>query len=384
MNVRNQIQNRERNNLAPWAMMSNDTRGREHEEDKHPYRTPFQRDRDRIIHCTAFRRLQYKTQVFVIHEGDYYRTRLTHTTEVAQISRTIARALGANVDLCEAIALSHDLGHTPFGHSGEKALNKKLMEVGIEDGFRHNRQSLRILDTLENRYPEFRGLNLTWELRESIIKHGFPDNPEPDEKYQPSWAPLIEEQIVDVTDSIAYTNHDIDDGLKSGILNRSELEELELYERTRNAVHEEYGDLHHEVERVQIVRKLINLMVTDLLNNTEKQLNQQNITNTDDVRKQDAMLVSFSDEMKELKAELNEFLYDRMYCHHKVIRMQERAKRIVRELFDEFMRSPESLPREYQDWANQVGKPRGISDYIAGMTDRYAIQEHEDILGPLP
>jgi len=383
MSQRQRIKADERSSLAPWGQSSEEARGRDHQEPDHPYRLVFQRDRDRIIHSTAFRRLQYKTQVFVIHEGDYYRTRLTHTTEVSQISRTIARALGLNEDLTEAISLAHDLGHTPFGHSGEEALNK-CMEKHDAGGFRHNRQSLRILETLENRYPDFRGLNVSWELRESVVKHGFPDHPVPEDRFRPEWGPLMEERVVDVTDAIAYTNHDLDDGLKSGILERDALTDVTLWNEGVKAVRNRYDEVTDDQERSQVVRTLINWMVTDLIESTRSCLNEKEVSSVTDVRGVKDRLVVFSGEMKSKQDELLSFLYDEMYGHHRVIRMQERAKRIVRELFDEYMRCPALLPDRFQRWTDEVSNERAIADYIAGMTDRYAIQEHQELFGDGP
>ncbi len=383
MSLRDTLNADERASLAPWGMRSEETRGREHEEPAHPYRLVFQRDRDRIIHCTAFRRLQYKTQVFVIHEGDYYRTRLTHTTEVSQISRTIARALGLNTDLTEAISLAHDLGHTPFGHSGEDALNARL-NAECDETFRHNRQSLRILETLEDRYPNFRGLNVSWELRESVVKHGFPDHPQPKDRFLPDRAPLLEERVVDVTDAIAYTNHDLDDGLKSGILERSGLRNVPLWNEAVEAVHQQYHDFTTEQERSQVVRYLINQMVTDLIDTTRSRLRENDISSVEDVRDTHDRLVTFSPDMNQRKDELLSYLYEEMYNHHRVVRMQERAKRIVRELFDEYMRCPRLLPEPYQEWIQEVSHGRAVADYIAGMTDRYAIQEHRELFGDGP
>jgi dGTPase len=383
MNQQHEFQKSDSAPVAAWGMKSEDSRGRRHEEPEHPYRTVFQRDRDRIIHCTAFRRLQYKTQVFVIHEGDYYRTRLTHTQEVSQISRTIARALGLNGDLTEAVSLSHDLGHTPFGHSGEDALDQCLQETA-DARFRHNRQSLRIIEQLEDRYPSFRGLNASWELRESVVKHGFPDHPTPPDRYDPELAPLLEERVVDVTDAVAYTNHDLDDGLKSGILSRDQLQNVSLWSKAVSVVQNEHGKQPKDRERSQVIRYLINKMVTDLIETTRERLDDYNIDSVDDVRNADHRLVGFSAHMREQKEELSDFLHERMYCHHRVIRMQERAKRIVRELFDEYMRCPQLLPETFQEWIESAGKPRAIADYIAGMTDRYAIQEHQELFGKGP
>ncbi len=369
--------------VSAWGMKSTNSRGRRHDEPEHPYRTVFQRDRDRIIHSTAFRRLQYKTQVFVIHEGDYYRTRLTHTQEVSQLSRTIARALGLNGDLTEAISLAHDLGHTPFGHSGEDALNQCLQDAA-NTRFRHNRQSLRIIERLEDRYPSFRGLNASWELRESVIKHGFPDHPTPPDRYDPDSAPLLEERVVDVTDAVAYTNHDLDDGLKSGILSRDQLRNVSLWREAVSVVRDEHGEQPRDRERSQIIRYLLDKMVSDLIETTRKRLKEHNIHTVEDVRNAHHRLVCFSPDLLNEKQDLSDFLHEKMYCHHRVIRMQERAKRIVRELFEEYMRCPKLLPESYQEWMDSAGKPRAIADYIAGMTDRYAIQEHQELFGKGP
>lgn len=296
---------------------------------------------------------------------------------MAQISRTIARTLGLNEDLTEAIALSHDLGHTPFGHAGEKALNQKMQDHG---GFQHNSHALRIVTELENPYPEFRGLNLTWELRESIAKHGYPDPQEEAELFEPEKAPLLEEQIVDTTDSIAYCNHDLDDGLKSGVLDESKLADLVLWQQAREEVKKEFGSLSSSQKRSQIVRYLINKMVTDLLDTTCKKLEEHNISSVEEVRNHPEPIVAFSSDLSEQKQELQSFLYDEMYCHYRVIRMQERAKRIVRTLFDEFMRCPSLLPDQHQKWMEEAGKARAIADYIAGMTDRYAIEEYQKLM----
>lgn len=359
-----------------WGISSSNSKGRKYEEPTHPYRSAFQRDRDRIIHSTAFRRLQYKTQVFIVQEGDHFRTRLTHTTEVSQLSRTIARTLNANEDLIEAIALSHDLGHTPFGHAGEKALNQKLEDSG---GFNHNSQTLRIVEQLENPYTDFRGLNLTWELRESIAKHGYPEPQEEAERFNPDLSPLLEAQIADTADSIAYCTHDLDDGLKSEVIDEQQLEDIPLWNEAKNQIQEEYGTLSPDQRRSQIVRYLINRMVTDLIDKTRQNL-REHAEDYQEIQQVSNPLVQFSSELQEKKQTLQSFLYDNMYCHHKVIRMQERAKRIIRTLFDEFLRCPELLPEYYQEWLAETGKKRGIADYIAGMTDRSAIREYENLI----
>ncbi|MBI3097644.1 MAG: deoxyguanosinetriphosphate triphosphohydrolase [Planctomycetes bacterium] len=377
--TREEIEAREERSLAPYGMRSRESHGRRFPEPEHAYRTAFQRDRDRIVHSSAFRRLEYKTQVFVNHEGDHFRTRLTHEMEVAQISRTVARALGLNEDLCEALALIHDLGHTPFGHAGQDAMQELMKDHG---GFEHNLQSLRIVETLERRYPDFPGLNLTWEVRESILKHKVKrDQPLPDE-YRPDWAPLLEAQVVDLADSIAYDHHDVDDSLPAGFITEEDLAEVELWRIASAEVAKRYPGIDGKTARRQKVRFLIDLAVTDLIRTTAGSLRAQKIASIDDVRTAKSAVAGFSKEMEARKGELQVFLNARVYRHHRVLRMQERAKRFLRDIFHEYVRNPGQLPPEFQSWAREAGTERAVCDYIAGMTDRFAQEEYLKFFQP--
>ncbi len=380
MLTREDQERRETDWLAPWAMRSAESRGRRTPEQPHPYRTAFQRDRDRIIHSTAYRRLEYKTQVFVNHEGDYYRTRLTHTMEVAQISRTVARSLRLNEDLCECLALAHDLGHPPFGHAGEDELSR-LMEA--HGGFEHNAQTLRIVELLERRYPAFPGLNLTWEVRESIVKHEARSRSPHLAEYEPESAPLLEAQVVDLCDAVAYDNHDLDDGVKAGLVVEAELDQVTLWRHARRKVTERYGELDATLSRLQTVLFLINLEVTNLLEETARRLRDHGVQSAADVRKlTGTRLVAFTAEMEEMRQELRAFLFERFYRHYRVVRMAEKAKRFVRDLFQEFTTRPEQMPPQFQAWGREVGVPRCVADYIAGMTDRFAQEEVRKLFNP--
>ena len=375
-----EFQLREERELAPYAMKSKDSRGRKYPEEEHPYRSIYQRDRDRIIHSTAFRRLEYKTQVFVNHEGDYYRTRLTHTIEVAQIARSIARALNLNEDLAEAIALAHDLGHTPFGHSGEDAL-KKLMEG--HGGFEHNLHGLRVVDILEQKYPNFPGLNLSWEVKESIVKHISPyDHTSTTTEYNIDERPLLEAQIVDKADSIAYDNHDLDDSLKAGIITDDDLQTVDLWRETQKKVKQKYVINNHDILIAQTVRTLINMEVTDLLENTLSRLKREGIKTVKDVRNHPNLIVSFSPALSEQKKKLQNFLFKNVYQHYRVARMSDKAKRFLEELFIAFIKNPKQLPSEYQRWIEEASLYQGVCDYIAGMTDRFAQDEYKKLFYP--
>jgi dGTPase len=381
MQGRAEFEAREAAALATYAMRSRDSRGRRHAEPEHPFRMAFQRDRDRIIHSTAFRRLEYKTQVFVNHEGDYYRTRLTHTMEAAQVTRTLARALGLNEDLAEAVALAHDLGHTPFGHAGERTLDRLMAPHG---GFEHNAQSLRVVDVLEERYPDFRGLNLSWELREGIVKHSTRyDRPQVVE-FDAALAPCLEAQIVDFTDEIAYNAHDIDDGLKSGMLDADELRGVVLWGETlaevaRAAPHAPLHVLHY-----QAVRRVIDRLVTDLIDSLLERIREQRVETLADVRRVKPRLVEFSPAMTQQVAALKTFLYDHLYTHHRVTRMTQKADRIMSALFEVYMAEPRQLPPHVTRRAREEGEsvPRVIADYIAGMTDRFALEEYKKLFDP--
>ncbi len=381
MPSRAEFEAREAAALAPYAMRSRDSRGRLHAEPEHALRMAFQRDRDRIIHSSAFRRLEYKTQVFVNHEGDYYRTRLTHTMEAAQITRTLARILGLNEDLAEAVALAHDLGHTPFGHAGERTLDRLMAPHG---GFDHNSQSLRIVDVLEERYPTFRGLNLSWEVREGIVKHSTRyDRPQVRE-FDPDLAPCLEAQIVDFADEIAYNAHDIDDGIKSGMLDPDELTQASLWAVAMGEVGRRAPSASARVRYYQGVRLVIDRLVTDLCETLLGRIRERGIASLTDVRAVKPRLVEYSPAMTERNRELKSFLYDRLYTHYRVTRMTQKADRIMSALFEVYMQEPKQLPPHVTRRAAEEREsvPRVIADYIAGMTDRFALQEYKKLFDP--
>lgn len=376
--------------LAPYAATVTRSRGRHHPEPAPTYRSEYQRDRDRIIHSGAFRRLEYKTQVFVNHEGDMFRTRLTHSVEVAQIGRTIARTLQLNEDLTEAIALAHDLGHTPFGHAGQDALNHCMKEFG---GFEHNLQSLRVVDKLEERYAEFSGLNLTFETREGILKHCALSKAieigDVGERFLHKRQPSLEAQLANVADEIAYNNHDVDDGLRSGLINLEQLQEIRLFHDRYEAVKRAYPDLSQRRTIHEVVRRMINIQVTDLVESSRQRLSAVAPSDIDAVRAQAAPLIGFSDDMREQNLELKRFLRKHLYQHYRVRRMSAKAQRVIRALFEVFMEDSQLLPPEYalhsarlHDKHGEAGHARACADYIAGMTDRYAIAEYERVLNP--
>jgi dGTPase len=372
----------ERPDLAPYAARSGESLGRRHEETFKDSRPAFERDRDRIIHCAAFRRLEYKTQVFVNHEGDYYRTRLTHSLEVAQIARGIARSLHLNEDLAEALALSHDLGHTPFGHTGEDVLNRLMADFG---GFEHNRQSLRIVEELEERYPGFNGLNLTFEAREGIIKHSSEyDRPQQGDvaDYRPDLRPTLEAQIIDYADEIAYNNHDIDDGLKAGFISLEELSGVELWRETSDQVGRKFPSLDQERHVCQTISHLIGRFIDDLVSTTRQNVQAAPIASLDDVRRHPSALVAFSPELRRKNRELKSFLYSRLYHHFKVERMRVKAERFITLLFESYIRTPSLLPLGQQKKFDLYGRERAICDYIAGMTDRFALDEYKRLYEP--
>jgi len=378
---RHALEAREAATLAPYAMRSSDSRGRVHAEPEHPSRMAFQRDRDRIIHSTAFRRLEYKTQVFVNHEGDYYRTRLTHTVEAAQVTRTLARMLALNEDLAETVALAHDLGHTPFGHAGERTLDRLMASHG---GFEHNAQSLRIVDVLEERYPSFRGLNLSWEVREGIVKHSTRyDRPQVVE-FGADSAPCLEAQIVDFADEVAYTAHDVDDGLQSGMLDHDDLLTVPLWADAWRDAMAKGGSATARVARYQAVRRLIDWMVSDLAETLQARLERETIDSLSAVRRVKPRLVEFSPAMAERHQTLKSFLYDRLYHHHRVTRMTQKADRIMSALFEVYMHEPRQLPPHVTGRTVEEGEtmPRVIADYIAGMTDRFALEEYKKLFDP--
>ncbi len=360
--------------LAPYAVSQHNSRGRALREEAPFGRSEFQRDRDRIVHSTAFRRLEYKTQVFVNHEGDLFRTRLTHSIEVAQIARTIARHLKLNEDLVEAISLAHDLGHTPFGHAGQDALNECMK---VHGGFEHNLQSLRVVDVLEERYAAFDGLNLCFETREGILKHCAPQKAaelgEVAARFLANRRPTLEAQIANLADEIAYINHDVDDGLRSGLITLEEISGIGIFPRFLDAARNEHPGIAERRLVHETVRRMINAMVSDLIRQTESNLRTHAVRTLEDVRAAPP-LVAFSEEMRAQNRALKAFLYAHLYRHYRVMRMSAKAHRIISELFAAFMQDGRLLPPGYQ--APEPNRARAVADYIAGMTDRYAIREH--------
>jgi dGTPase len=377
---RQDIETQEADRLAPFATLSRDSLGRAYAEDEHPYRTAYQRDRDRIIHTTAFRRLEYKTQVFLITEGDYYRTRLTHTVEVSQIGRTIARSLQVNEDLTEAICLAHDLGHGPFGHSGEAALNQIMAEHG---GFDHNYQSFRIVEKLENRFPDFRGLNLTWEVREGILKHETEYDRSEVTNFEPAWRPSLEAQIVNLADEIAYTTADLDDGLRSGMISSKQLARIEFWQMVIGELEMDPAERFTDMDRHRIIRRLVGKEVSDVINATNVRLKQHNVKSIDDLRNLSQNVVTHSEQVRQLNRQLKDFLYENLYRHWRVMRMDHKARRFIRELFDAYVTSPIILPASVQEQATQGNLHRTVCDYVAGMTDRFALKEYNRLFDPM-
>ena len=378
--TRQALEEREARNLAPYGLRSCDSRGRAYAPDPEPEdRTAFQRDRDRVLHTTAFRRLEYKTQVFVNFEGDYYRTRLTHTLEVAQIGRTLARALGANEDLVEAICLSHDLGHPPFGHSGEVALNRLMQDYG---GFDHNKQSLRIVTELERRYPEWPGLNLTWEVREGIVKHETEYDIADAGAFEPDKRGHLEAQICNAADEMAYTAHDLDDGLRASLIEPPHLAGLALWERVRDSIGW-HGEVLDELTRHRLIRRLIGIEVDDMVHATDARIRAAGVRSVDDLQRLPHNVIGWGDTLGPENRQLKRFLFDNMYRHYRVVRMQVKAESILSALFGAYMSEPAQLPPEIRQRADDLGDPaRAVCDYIAGMTDRYALDEHSKLFDP--
>jgi len=381
--------NRE-NGLAPYAVSDAVSGGRRHAEPLPNYRSEYQRDRDRIIHAAAFRRLEYKTQVFVNHEGDLFRTRLTHSIEVAQIARSIARALRLNEDLTEAVALAHDLGHTPFGHAGQDALNGCMKEYG---GFEHNLQSLRVVDELEEKYADFPGLNLTFETREGILKHCSPKNAaelgDVGERILRKRQPSLEAQLTNLADEIAYNSHDVDDGLRAGLIEVEQLNDVPLFTEQYAEVTQRYPALSQRRVIHEVVRRLINCQVVDLIETSTAQLASARPANLEAVREHTEPLIAFSDTMRERNLELKRFLRNHLYRHYRVHRMSAKATRVIRDLFIAFNDDPRLMPDEAQEHVaalrsvnGETGQARAVADYIAGMTDRYAISEHHRVYNP--
>jgi dGTPase len=376
--------------LAAYAAHDDQSRGRRYTEPKPAYRSEYQRDRDRIVHSTAFRRLVYKTQVFVNHEGDLYRTRLTHSLEVAQIARTIARALGLNEVLSEAICLAHDLGHTPFGHAGQDALNECMMDFG---GFEHNLQSLRVVDELEEHYADFNGLNLSFECREGILKHCSYNNAvqlgELGERFIKREQPGLEAQLANFADEIAYNNHDVDDGIRAGLITTEQLSEVPLFFEYHRAVQAIYPGLAGRRLVFEILRRMIDRLVSDLIESSAARLNDSGVRSIAEVRAHPKALIGFSDVTRELNYALKAFLREHVYKHYKVRRMTSKARRVIGALFDAFFNDPSLMPDEHRETGARLeqeqgtaGRARAVADYIAGMTDRYAILEHRRLFDP--
>lgn len=376
--------------LAPYAAHDDQSRGRRHAEPEPRYRTEYQRDRDRIVHSTAFRRLVYKTQVFVNHEGDLFRTRLTHTLEVAQIARTVAGQLRLNESLAEAICLAHDLGHTPFGHAGQDALNECMADFG---GFEHNLQSLRVIDELEERYAAFDGLNLTFECREGILKHCSYKNAlmlgDVGERFINREQPSLEAQLANFADEIAYNNHDVDDGIRAGLIDVDGLAAVPLFAELHGTVLAKHPRLGGRRLIHEIVRRMIDHLVTDLIESSTARLRESGVASIQEVRTQRQFLIGFSEETAHANQALKSFLREHLYKHYKVRRMTTKARRVVRELFDAFFAEPALMPDEHRASGSRreavqgpAGRARAVADYIAGMTDRYAILEHRRLFDP--
>ncbi|MFA5270930.1 MAG: deoxyguanosinetriphosphate triphosphohydrolase [Candidatus Omnitrophota bacterium] len=381
---RQDIEAHEAKFLSPLAMKSSCSRGRRYLEKEHSYRSLYQRDRDRVVHSAAFRKLEYKTQVFIYHEGDYFRTRLTHTLEVAQIARTISKILRLNEDLTEAVALVHDVGHTPFGHAVESVLNEFMKEEG---GFNHNEHGLRVVDVLEEKYPYFKGLNLSWETREGIVRHSL--NTGQDfavrfAEFNQDNQPTLETQVVDVSDEIAYDNHDIDDGIKSGLISEDDLRKKSaLWNITYKKIKSQYSNLKSDLRVYLIIRNLINSQVTDLIDTTQKNAKKLKVKTYKDVKKCEKRIVSFSDELNFLRKELRHFLFEDLYFNWRVLRMSDKAKRFVSSLIGIYINNPQLLPPEFKSNSkNMHDIKRKICDYVAGMTDSCALNEHKKLFEP--
>jgi dGTPase len=386
MKTREQLEEIENSILAPYAMHSMDSEGRSFKEEReHPLRTKYQRDRDRIVHSEAFRRLEYKTQVFVIFEGDYYRTRLTHTLEVAQIARSIGRNLSLNEDLIEAIALAHDLGHAPFGHAGEEALQELMQDFG---GFNHNLQSYRIVTVLEKRYPKFNGLNLTYEVKEGIVKHKTEfDLPARIPEIRTNEQPTLEAQVVDIADEIAYDNHDLDDGLTANIIKEKDLEKVNLWKTAYEKIKKDstsYGYI--DMLKYHLTRELINQQVKDLLEESDKNIKKLQLESIQQVRKLKDRVISFSPKMQDERNQIRDFLKENLYHSTRIIRMTSKAKRFITELFDAYTENPKQIPVDFYEKIKEITSNKEkfevICDYIASMTDRFVLDEHKKLFDP--
>jgi dGTPase len=364
--------------LAPYAIHAKDSKGRKYPESEPSFRTCFQRDRDRILHTSAFRRLEYKTQVFINYEGDYYRTRLTHTLEVTQIGRTLARALGANEDLVESICMAHDMGHPPFGHSGETTLNQLMKNDG---GFNHNHHSYRIVTEIEKRYPEFPGLNLSWEVLEGIVKHETEYDKTDALEFDPKLRGHLEAQITNVADELAYTSHDLDDGLRSGMITPEMLQGIELWDM----VLEDFGSKTcnlDELKRHQIIRELVGLEVNSMIYDSMERIQKSGVKTPMELQSLPYNVVGFDDPMKNRNRTLKDFLFTNMYRHYRVVRMQKKAERVLTELFNAYLQEPSMLPPQFQVLLESKGKAQTICDYLAGMTDRFAVDEYQRLFDP--
>jgi dGTPase len=378
LHTRNILEDLEDKILAPYALHSKDTRGRLYPEDGADYRICFQRDRDRILHTTAFRRLEYKTQVFINYEGDYYRTRLTHTLEVTQIGRTLARALGANEDLVETICMAHDLGHPAFGHSGETTLNRLMKDHG---GFDHNKQSMRIVTRLEHRYPDFPGLNLSWEVLEGIVKHETEYDRSDASDFNPELRGSLEAQMTNVADELAYTAHDLDDGLRSGMITTNMLDGIDLWEILRTSVNW-HGNILDDLTRHRLIRRLIGMEVTDLVQSISSRLRESGVRTVDELQRLPYNVVGFSEDMHRRNRQLKDFLFTNLYRHYRVVRMAVKAEHIITSLFNAYRSEPTIMPKHVQTQNKDRSLERTICDYIAGMTDRFAIEEYRKIFDP--
>ncbi len=376
---RQQLEQNEATRLAPYALLSRNSRGRQHHEHEPDYRTAFQRDRDRVIHSAAFRRLEYKTQVFVNDEGDYYRTRLTHTLEVAQIGRTLARALAVNEDLIEAVCLAHDLGHPPFGHAGENVLNQLVESAG---GFNHNHQSYRIVAKLERRYPNWPGLNLTYETLEAIAKHETEYDLSDVAGFNAQTRGSLEAQIANIADELAYNAHDLDDGLQAGLFKPNDLDSLEIWRLLRDRLHWR-GEVLDEITRHHIIRELVGIEVGDVIAHSIRQIEELQPASAADVQRHSANLVGHSAELRQMNRALKDFLYEHMYHHFRVVRMARRAEQFIYEIFQSYIAEPRQLPDEYREQAVDGPLQRVVGDYIASMTDRSALLEYRRLFDPL-
>lgn len=375
---RAKLEKREDQILAGYAVHAKDSKGRQHSEDEHDYRTCFQRDRDRILHTSAFRRLEYKTQVFINHEGDYYRTRLTHSLEVAQIGRTIARALGANEDLTEAICLAHDMGHPPFGHSGEAKLSELMRDYG---GFDHNKHTFRIVTRLESRFPDFIGLNLTWEVLEGIVKHETEYDQADAEQFDPHLRGHLEAQITNVADELAYTAHDLDDGLRSGLITPEMLSGIDLWEIMLEELNLRNKSLD-DLNRHQIIRRLTGFLVSDEISTTDKKIVDSNAKTSLELQSLAYNVSGLSPEMQKRSRQLKDFLYKNLYRNYRVVRMQKKSEQVIQRLFEAYHNESAMLPPHIQESIQPEGLERTICDYIAGMTDRFALEEYNKLFDP--